>query len=234
MSQWAINIEQLIYHHQDQPCLDIPQWQVARGESVQITGLNGSGKTTLLKILAGLILPDSGMVSVLDQNYSGMSDTERDRFRADHIGYIFQKLSLLPFLPAIDNILLPVKFSRRRSNQLNSLSTTPAYEAYQLMAKLQLEDPSRLRLKVDQLSIGLQQRVAIARALIGSPDLILADEPASPLDPENRKQLYDLLLGSSRDNGSTLICISHDIHPGFDRTLDMSEINTAMESVTLW
>ncbi|MGI9277744.1 MAG: ABC transporter ATP-binding protein [Endozoicomonas sp.] len=232
----AVDIKDLVLKIQDHTCLEVPSLQIQKGEAVLIRGENGSGKTTLLRVLSGLLEPDSGEVAVLGTDIKSLPPARKDQFRADHIGYIFQRFNLLPYMPAIDNILLPCGFSKRRKEQVTRQGTTPQFEAYQLMAQLKLEDPGRLRTLTGKLSIGLQQRVAIARALIGSPDLILADEPAASLDQASRKTVYDLLISVCRANQSTLICISHDnnCNDAFDRTLSMADINRAMENNPLW
>ena len=232
----AVDINNLIFSMDGGVRLDIPTLQIENGDTIMIHGENGSGKTVLLKTLSGLLKPDSGSIKVLEHDLVAMSESQCDQFRADFVGYIFQSLHLLPYLSALDNILLPCGFSSRKKKYLQSLNTTPEYEAFQIMGQLYLEDPQRLRRQTDQLSKGLQQRVAIARALIGQPRLILADEPASALDINAKKDVYKLLVDHSKQNGSTLICICHGKHHDwlFDRVLSMEEINRIAEANPLW
>ncbi len=234
MGKWAVDARELRLLVKGRTCLEVPELKIQQGERVLIRGTNGSGKTLLLKLLSGLLKPDSGQLMVLQQNLREMSLTQRDQFRADHIGFIFQNPRLLPYLPAIENILLPCRFSAVRSLHLKDSGTTEEYEAFSLMAKLKLEDPTRLRLCTRFLSTGLQQRVAIARGLIGAPDLILADEPAASLDRLSSKTVYDLLLSTARETGTTLVCITQDEYPGFDRVLSMADINPVLEANPIW
>ncbi|WP_257263929.1 ATP-binding cassette domain-containing protein [Endozoicomonas sp. ONNA2] len=233
MSQ-AVTVEKLELSRAKQSCLSIPLFTVERGERLQVTGLNGSGKTTLLQLLAGLILPDSGRIDLFGQPINSLSGSERETFRADQLGYIFQQPTLIPYLNPLENILLPCRLSQWRQQRLAERKTTANYEAYQLMAALNMENPELLRQSTGMLSIGQQQRVAIARALIGSPPLILADEAASALDPLARTTLYDMLLKSTREHEQTLICVDHTPYPGFDRCIDMSEINHSQQVARLW
>ena len=232
----AIDIEDLKLSFNGHTCIDIPSLQVQKGETVLLFGENGSGKTTLLKLLSGLLEPDSGTVQVLGRNLTSMNSSDKDHFRADYLGYVFQSLNLMPYLTALENILLPCGFSPRKKQIIANGEMTPEYEAYQLMAKLKLEDPMRLRHKTDQLSKGLQQRVAIARALIGHPELVLADEPASAMGSYSQQLVYKLLVNYARGKGATLVCISHskEADQHFDRRLNMKDINNSAENNPLW
>ena len=208
--------------------LDIPGLSIGSGERILLTGGSGSGKSTLLAALAGTVRADSGTVSVSGTDLSGLADSERDKFRADHIGVIFQMFNLVPYLDMIENVLLPCRFSAARRSRAQEQGTAKD-EAVRLLATMGLNDTELLNKSVGELSVGQQQRVAAARALIGRPELILADEPTSALDPKSRRDFLDLLLESTKTAGSTLICASHDLGLGehFDRTIDMSAINRA-------
>lgn len=230
----VIALEEVELYQSGQECLNIPSLVIEQGERIQITGLNGSGKTTLLQLLSGLLVPDQGKLTVLNQQSAGLSSHRRSQFRADHMGYVFQSPMLVPYLNALENILLPCRLSPVRRMKLNHKLTTPNYEAYQLMAALKMENPEQLRQPINRLSPGQQQRVAVARALIGDPELILCDEAARVLDPIGRHSLYEALLKSTRQRQQTLVCIDHERHPGFDRWLDMSEINLAQRVDQLW
>ena len=232
----AINIDDLSLKYQGSDCLDIPSLAIEQGETILLFGENGSGKTSLMKILSGLIKPDSGSVSVLGHQLTTMTAKKTCQFRADYIGHIFQELNLIPYLTAMENMVLPCGFSNYKARNISTAGHTGEYEAYTLMAKLKCEDPSRLRKEADQLSKGLQQRVAIVRALMGKPRLILADEPASAMGAYSRKLVYNLLTTWAREHGSTLICISHDEEANafFDRQINMKEINRNAEFNPLW
>jgi putative ABC transport system ATP-binding protein len=194
---------------QAQPCLDIGAFTVAAGESVFVHGESGSGKSTLLALLGGVLVPQAGSVNVLGTELTRLSAGERDRFRVDHTGFIFQQFNLIPYLSMQHNVLLPCRFSARRRSRALARSATLADEARRLLAELDL-DESLWRRPVTQLSVGQQQRVAAARALIGAPELVIADEPTSALDAARQAAFLDLLARECAQAGATLIFVSHD------------------------
>ena len=182
--------------------------QVSAGQTVFLHGPSGCGKSTLLGLLAGVILPQSGRVSLLGQDWAALRPGQRDAFRADHVGVVFQQFNLLPYLSVLDNVVLPCRFSalRRERCQADGGPQVAAQNWLQRMAM-----PAELwTRRADALSVGQQQRVAAARALMGQPELILADEPTSALDAALRQDFMNLLLQATRDAGSTLVCVSHD------------------------
>lgn len=182
--------------------------QVSAGQTVFLHGPSGCGKSTLLGLLAGVILPQSGRVSLLGQDWAALRPGQRDAFRADHVGVVFQQFNLLPYLSVLDNVVLPCRFSalRRERCQAEGGPQVAAQNWLQRMAM-----PAELwTRRADALSVGQQQRVAAARALMGQPELILADEPTSALDAALRQDFMNLLLQATRDAGSTLVCVSHD------------------------
>jgi len=194
---------------QGQPCLDIGAFTVAAGESVFVHGESGSGKSTLLALLGGVLVPQAGSVNVLGTELTRLAAGERDRFRVDHTGFIFQQFNLIPYLSMQDNVLLPCRFSARRRGRALARSATLAAEVKRLLAELDL-DESLWRRPVTQLSVGQQQRVAAARALIGAPELVIADEPTSALDAARQAAFLDLLARECGEAGATLIFVSHD------------------------
>ncbi len=209
--------------NRDSRVLDIPSLVIQPCEKVLIKGPSGSGKSSLLSLLAGITVPDDGSVCVLGQEMASLSASDRDTFRANHIGYIFQQFNLLPYLSVAENILLPLRFSATRRQQANG---DTADIARRLIVALGLPE-TLLSRPVTALSIGQQQRVAAARALIGGPELLIADEPTSALDTDTRQQFIDLLMGECDRAGSTLVFVSHDpaLTPCFDRTIALSDIN---------
>ncbi|MCG9598803.1 ABC transporter ATP-binding protein [Vibrio sp. Isolate25] len=205
------------------PTLDINQLSITAGEHLFIKGPSGCGKSTLLGLLTGINTASSGQLRVLGQDLNQMKGSQRDKFRADHIGYIFQQFNLLPYLNVIENVILPCQFSAQRKSQVD---TSLVEDATRLLEKLHL--PAHLLDKpVVELSIGQQQRVAAARALIGKPALIIADEPTSSLDYDNRTAFIELLLEQVNQAQSTLLFVSHDptLESLFDRTLNLNELN---------
>ncbi len=207
------------------PTLIIEDLQVQRGEHLFIKGPSGCGKSTLLGLLTGINQVQSGSLSVLGQDLSLLTSAQRDRFRADNIGYIFQQFNLLPYLNVVENVTLPCQFSTLRREHAGK---DPEQMAKALLHKLHLSE-HLLHKPVVELSIGQQQRVAAARALIGHPQLIIADEPTSSLDHENRTAFIELLLEQVNQVNATLIFVSHDptLEPLFDRSLDLRQINQA-------
>ncbi|MEF1289469.1 ABC transporter ATP-binding protein [Vibrio sp. M260118] len=205
--------------------LEIPSLTIQHGEHLFIKGPSGCGKSTLLGLLTGINTATSGQVSVLGENLSDISGSKRDKFRANHIGYIFQQFNLLPYLSVIENVVLPCHFSALRKQ---SVEGDLYSNARHLLEKLRL--PSELLDKpVVELSIGQQQRVAAARALIGKPKVIIADEPTSSLDHDNRTAFIELLLDQVKQANSTLLFVSHDptLEPLFNRTVDLQQLNQA-------
>lgn len=208
-----------------EPILHIPHFSVARGEHVFIKGPSGCGKSTLLSLLTGINQVQSGQLTILDTELASLSPSQRDRFRADNIGYIFQQFNLLPYLNVLENVLLPCQFSQTRAS---NVAGDARQKAAQLLTRLHLEESLHLK-AVSELSIGQQQRVAAARALIGSPALVIADEPTSALDFDNRCAFIELLMEQANQANATLVFVSHDptLERLFDRTIDLRELNQA-------
>ena len=217
----AIKLHNLNYTFQGSslPVLSIPAWQVARNERVFLQGESGSGKSTLLGLLAGLQLPTLGEVEILGARMSALAAGKRDRFRAKHLGVVFQQFNLIPYLSALENVLLAAQFGtsdRRGARQ----------RAIELLESVNL--PSSLHdRKAAALSIGQQQRVAIVRALINEPSLLLVDEPTSALDHNNRDAFLALLFDILADMDCAMVFVSHDPTIGrlFDKHVRLAELN---------
>lgn len=206
--------------------LDIPEFAVAEGEKLFVKGPSGAGKTTLLNLLGGVVKPEAGAVSILGTDIAALGGGARDAFRADHIGFLFQMFNLVPYLPLIENVLLPCRFSARRRARAGGRAED---EARRLLAHMGLDVDLLSSRPVSQLSQGEQQRVAAARALIGMPELVIADEPTSALDADTREAFLALLFEEVDRTGATLIFVSHDarLEPAFGRSLALAEINRA-------
>lgn len=209
-------------------CLAIGDFTIAAGERVFLRGPSGSGKSTLLAIIGGVVVPDRGRVRVLGCDLFALRAGARDRFRADHIGFVFQLFNLIPYLSALDNILLPCRFSPARRARVAASRAEPQAEARRLAARLDL-DEALLGRPAAELSVGQQQRVAAARALIGRPGLVIADEPTSALDADRQRAFIDLLLGECAAAGAGLLFVSHDprLAGHFDRSVALADINAA-------
>lgn len=207
--------------------LDIPEFLVSGGECLFISGPSGSGKSTLLNLVGGVIQPESGNILIDDQDLVEMTAADRDVFRADHLGLLFQMFNLMPFLSIVDNVTLPCKFSHvRRTKAINRSGTIEA-DAVRLLKHMGLDIAEIGNRSVNLLSAGQQQRVAAARALLGNPKIIIADEPTSALDTDSRHAFLDLLFEEVKTLGSTLVFVSHDqtLSNRFDRSVDLNEIN---------
>lgn len=212
--------------HQD--CLSIDALHLAPGESIFLHGPSGCGKSTLLSLMAGVLLPQTGSIALLGQPWGALPASERDRYRVDHLGYIFQQFNLLSYLTALDNVLLPCQFSVRRRNAATRHAGSPRKAAEDLLQRMGL-NPSVWMRPAHSLSVGQQQRVAAARALIGHPDLVIADEPTSALDEDSREAFLDLLLSACASAGTALVLVSHDrrIAERFSRQVSLPGINQA-------
>jgi len=221
-----LRIEDLRYAWpgESRPVLDIPEFTIAQGERVFMQGPSGSGKSTLLGAIAGLVRPDSGRILFDQTDLGSMSAASRDRFRAEHLGVIFQQFNLLPWLDVRANVILPCRFSRSRTKRAGNV----ARAADELLDAMDLAPEMRGK-RADELSVGQQQRVAAARALIGKPQLVLADEPTSALDSDRRQAFIELLFAQIEAAGSALLFVSHDpdLARDFDREVSLPEINRA-------
>ncbi len=223
----AISGLQFAYDARSPLVLDIPQLIIERGSRVFLHGPSGCGKTTLLGILAGVLHATHGSVRVLDRDLNTMSGSQRDAFRAEHLGYVFQQFNLIPYLTAYDNIALPCRLDARRRARLGA---TPLDAAIRDVAA-QLDISELLAKPSTMLSVGQQQRVAAARALLAAPELVICDEPTSSLDTDRRDAFLALLARSVARANATLLFVSHDAALGakFDVQLSLPELNRAAQ-----
>ncbi|ABG31360.1 ABC transporter ATP-binding protein [Roseobacter denitrificans] len=205
--------------------LMVPELYLNAGETTLLLGASGSGKSTLLSLICGTVNAQSGTVSVAGTDISALSEGQRDRFRAEHIGLIFQQFNLLPYASVRDNILLPLQFAPRRRARV----TSPYDEARRLCLELDLPQDVLLK-RAGTLSVGQQQRIAAARALIGAPPLILADEPTSALDAATQATFLRLLFAQSKANNTAILMVSHDarLASQFDHVVEMSDIASTL------
>ncbi len=202
----AIDLNQVSYSYEktNTSHFYIPRWQIKRGERVFLHGNSGSGKTTMLNLLAGILTPQQGSITLLEQPFSSLSASKRDKFRAQHIGVVFQQFNLIPYLSVLKNIELATYFAKLHTPDVTT-------RARSLLAKLKLPE-SMASKAASALSVGQQQRVAIARALINHPELLLVDEATSALDASARDAFMDILIEMCESYGTTLIFVSHDMY----------------------
>lgn len=215
---------------QQADALVVDHFSVQAGQSVFLHGPSGCGKSTFLSAIAGVLSPQSGRIEVAGRAWRDMRSSQRDAWRADHVGYVFQQFNLLPYLSVIDNVLLPCRLSSRRRVRAQQAGGTQGVmgAAQQGLTQLGLS-PLLWQRPATDLSVGQQQRVAAARALIGAPDLIIADEPTSALDDGWRDEFIEQTLQACREAGCALIVVSHDkeLAPRFDRAVAMSDLEEA-------
>lgn len=181
--------------------LDELEFSVARGAFTALMGPSGSGKTTLLNLIGGLDRPDSGQVLVDGVDIGQLSDGDLARWRADHIGFVFQGFNLIPVLSAVENVMLPLLLapvSRKDRRE----------RAAYALELVDLGD--RMKHRPSQLSGGQEQRVAIARALVTDPTVLLADEPTGDLDRESADNVMELLRRLNKELGKTILMVTHD------------------------
>lgn len=207
--------------------LNIASLRLDRGEKLFIHGPSGCGKSTLLNLITGVLSPTQGEISVLGKKLLALNQTDRDQFRVDHMGIIFQHFNLIPYLNVFENLTLPCVFSKKRKLMLSVQKRDLFGESQRLLSSLGLDDENIITKNVTELSTGQQQRVAAARALIGSPEIIIADEPTSALDQDAKNGFLELLFNEAKHSNSAILFVSHDLGlaKSFDRTLSFDEIN---------
>jgi len=177
-------------------------FQAQAGERVALWGPSGCGKSTLLNLISGLLRPDEGVIEVAGKQVHKLSQGGLDRYRSEHVGFVFQTFNLLTPFTALQNVLLGMRFSE----------TLPSREwkgrATELLERVGLGH--RLHSKPATLSVGEQQRVAIARALANKQEVIVADEPTGSLDPRTSDEVMDLLLEMCGEQEVTLLLVTHE------------------------
>jgi ABC-type lipoprotein export system ATPase subunit len=173
--------------------------KVDSGEFVAITGRSGAGKSTLLNLIGGLATPSAGQVAIDGEDITRMNEGERAAFRRDHIGIVYQMDNLIPFLSALENVMLPMQAAKRSDSKTRAL---------QLLDEVGLKE--RLNHKPAQLSGGERQRVAIAVALANEPSLLLADELTGELDSQTADKVMDILGGLNANRKLTLVVVTHN------------------------
>ncbi|HNF15888.1 MAG TPA: ABC transporter ATP-binding protein [Leptospiraceae bacterium] len=195
--------------------LDSLSAEIGQGEFAAVMGPSGSGKSTFLGIAAGLDSPDSGEVIIGGTLITGKSESELSRFRSENIGFLFQNFLLIRNMTVIENVSMPLAVSGRYSRK------EIAERAENALRKVSMQD--RMTHFPSQLSGGEEQRVALARAFVNSPKVLFADEPTGNLDSKNAANVMEILHSLNRENGSTLVIVTHDerVASMADRILEM-------------
>ena len=212
-----IKTTNLSKHFQNETAIDYRDLVFEDGKSYMLLGASGCGKSTLLNMIAGILSPDSGSIEIGGEEMNSKPQKEKDKFRINKIGYIFQDFKLIPEMTVIDNINIL---------KLEKVDTSAADE---VLASLGILDKKNK--KVKHLSGGEKQRVAIARAIVKKPDIILADEPTGNLNFAIGEAVIKQLIEVSK--GKTLIAVTHDERLGkyFDCTIDMNEVTGGRRDV---
>jgi putative ABC transport system ATP-binding protein len=205
MAETLISLSQVTKHYRrdaiDIPVLDNIDLDVGPGEFLALMGPSGSGKTTLLNLIAGIDKPNSGRITIDGKNIAGLNEKQLAKWRARHVGFIFQLYNLIPVLTAFENVELPLLLTslskkKRRDHVMTALS----------VVGLSDRDGHYPR----QLSGGQEQRVAIARAIVTDPTLLVADEPTGDLDAKSAEEILDLLKRLNGEFRKTIIMVTHD------------------------
>jgi len=207
-----IAVRNLVHQYEGNRALSLAQWEAATGSRWLVLGPSGSGKTTFLHILAGLVRPTGGEVSIFRTDIFSLNEKQLDAWRGANVGIVLQALHLVPHLSVRDNLRLAQYLARvpQRDDAVASA-----------LAALGVGDKAARR--PHQLSQGEQQRVAIARAVVNGPKLLLADEPTASLDDAAAARAVDLLVTAAERRGATLVVATHDsrVKPRFSNTLQL-------------
>ena len=216
-----INLEDIKYSYPNSDFhLSIDQLKIEQGNRTAVIGPSGFGKTTMLNLIAGIILPDEGKITISETDINLLPDDNRRNYRLTNIGFVFQDFKLIEYLNVLDNIILP-----SRINRILELTNDLRERGRELAKSLGIDD--KLNKYPGKLSQGEKQRVAICRALLNTPSVILADEPTGNLDPENKKHIMNILFEYVEKFNSTLITVTHDheLLDGFETIIDFKDFH---------
>ncbi len=202
--------------------VNVPTFALAAGEHLALRGESGSGKTTFLNLVSGILAADGGSVTIDGVEMTALSESRRDRLRAEKLGYIFQTFNLLQGYTVLENVVLGMSFGPRGADRAH---------AREVLERVGLGH--RLNHFPHQLSTGQQQRVAVARALANRPKLVLADEPTGNLDRKHARESLALIREVCREQGAALLFVSHDEEAlaQFETRRDFAAVNQALREV---
>ena len=200
--------------------LSIPELNITSGSEVALVGPSGCGKTTLINLIAGILKPNSGSITVNGIDITKYNERDRADFRIARLGLIFQEFELLDYLSVLDNTLLPY-----RINPIMRLTTEVKDRAEELCRRVGLGN--QLHKRPGNMSQGERQRVAVCRALVTQPTIVLGDEPTANLDPYNRDNILDIVFDYCNSTGNTLVMVTHDpeVRNRFSRVIDVTDLN---------
>jgi putative ABC transport system ATP-binding protein len=196
-----LEAKNIVFSFGETPALRGASFSVKRGEIVAVMGPSGSGKSTLLHCLAGILVPDRGEVRFEGHRIDALREQERSRLRRDRFGFVFQFGQLVPELTAEENVALPLLLGGTHRDEALRVARS-------WFERLDLEGMERHR--TGEMSGGQSQRVALARGLVSHPDVLFADEPTGSLDSLNGEMVMDLLTRAAREQGSTVILVTHE------------------------
>jgi putative ABC transport system ATP-binding protein len=223
-----IYIQNLFFQYQSQKegfSLHLPSWKLQKGESVVFYGASGCGKSTLLKCISGQLIPQRGSVTISGTDITKITEEKRRLHRLSNIGIVFQDYPLIPYLNALENVLLPFRIHPALQIQDHNREY-----AQKLLQDLGLSG-KEIRFP-HQLSQGEKQRVAICRALVVQPKILLADEPTAGLDPKRSQDIVDILFELQKRHELSIIVVTHDesVKSRFAHTLDITKLQTGVSS----
>ena len=217
-----INISNLSFRYAGEQAFEmaVSDLRIASGECTAIVGPSGSGKTTLLSLVAGIQIPQQGIIRVGETRVNELGESARREFRIQKVGQVFQAFELLEYLNVIENVLLGSIIGSSMTNETK-------IRAGELLDSVGLGHKTHS--KPAELSHGERQRVAVCRAMLNHPELLLADEPTGNLDQNNKQNVVDLLIRQAKAHKSTLIMVTHDrsLLDSFEHVIDFGELTGA-------
>jgi len=214
-----ITLKNIVKRFDKTPILEIDKAEFDSGSQTVIMGDSGLGKSTLLNLIAGVIKPEEGDVTLGDTCISNLKEHQRDIFRSKNVGYVFQNFNLLPELTVLENIRMATYFGKIEYSESH---------VNRLMEQVGMQNKANAY--PNTLSAGQKQRVAIVRAIVNKPGIILADEPTGALDQKNKNSIINIVQELSKDVGCTLILVTHDnwVSEQFQNTLMLADLNKAV------